>query len=94
MATLRGRAKSKNSPAVFSWNAIANMSKNTTGQILDYDTFKYEYDTTPELADLVDTFDERSITLKTDNSLEAQPQGQTGQLDSMAKRAAGKVMNR
>lgn len=95
MSTLRGRAKSKNSPASFSWQAIANMSKNITGQVLDYESFKSEYDANPAIAELVSDFNETSITLKTTNEVETpNVEQKTNQVDSMAKRAAEKVMNR
>jgi hypothetical protein len=36
-----------------------------TGQTVDYDSFKIEFDSNPELKSLIDNFDENGITLKT-----------------------------
>lgn len=73
------------------------MFNNVTGQVLDYDSFKSAYDTTPELAELVSSYNSSGITLNTRDK-----QKQTGQdhspaaqtTDTMASRAAKKMMGR
>ena len=51
--------------AQFSWPAISKLIQNMTGQTVDYDSFKIEFDSNPELKNLIDNFDENGITLKT-----------------------------
>lgn len=73
------------------------MSQNITGQGLDYETFKQEFDSDPAYAELIDDFNERGVVLKTKASAAQDaaqvPQG-TGSIESSAKRAAQKVVNR
>lgn len=99
MLTLQGRADAKGTPASFSWGAISQMLKNQGGVALDYDAFKNEYDSNPNLQKLIDKFDERGIVVKTKEENppavgeKAQQHNGNG-LDSMAKRAAQKIVNR
>lgn len=41
------------------------MAQNVTGQELDYNTFKQEYDSSEQLKPLIDKFDDKGITIKT-----------------------------
>jgi hypothetical protein len=73
------------------------MMQNMTGQTVDYDSFKAEFDKTPELKNLIDNFDENGITIKTKNKVE-EP-GTVGDkakaknaVASSAKRAAAKMI--
>ena len=72
------------------------MAQNISGQGVDYETFKAEYDNDPALQDVIDNFDERGVTLKTSESDMPVQQGQAsvGSVESSAKRAAAKVVNR
>jgi hypothetical protein len=72
--------------------------QNTTGQEIDYDAFKAEFDSNPALKNLVDNFDERGITIKTKNKIEKP--GVPGDkakaqkaVNTSAKRAAAKMIS-
>lgn len=71
------------------------MLQNVTGQAVDYDAFKSEFDTNPSVKNVVDKFDADGITLKTKNKPEPTVGGEvkkTGKVDAMAKRAAAKAL--
>jgi hypothetical protein len=92
--TLKSRADSKGTPAQYSWDAVSNMLSNVSGTQMDYDTFKKEFDTIPQLKNIVAQFDGRGLTLKTKEKPEAtnsQPNS-AGGLDASAKRAAAKSL--
>lgn len=83
--------------AQFSWPAISKMIQNMTGQTVDYDSFKVQFDSSPELKNIIDNFDENGITLKT-KAKKVEP-GQVGDkakamnnVKSAAKRAAAKMI--
>ncbi len=63
----------------------------------DYDTFKLAYDSDPNLANLVDRFDQNGIELKTKAKTPAQGpiDGDTGSdaVAQMAQRATNKAMS-
>lgn len=68
-----------------------------TGQTVDYDSFKVQFDKTPELKNLIDNFDENGIVIKT--KAKAVEPGQVGDkqkamnnVKSAAKRAAAKMI--
>lgn len=99
LSTLQGRADSKNTSAQLAWPAISKMVQNVTGQDVDYDSFKAEFDANPKMKNLVDKFDANGITIKTKNKV-AQP-GQPGDknkamagVKSSAKRAASRLLNK
>ena len=98
LTNLQSRADSKNTSAQFSWPAISKMMQNTTGQEVDYDAFKSQFDANPQMKSLVDKFDENGITIKTKNKVK-EP-GQPGDKDkamanvkTAAKRAAAKMIS-
>lgn len=71
--------------------------QNMTGQTVDYDSFKAQFDANPELKNLIDNFDENGIVIKT--KAKKQEPGQVGDKDkamanvkSSAKRAAAKMI--
>jgi hypothetical protein len=73
------------------------MMQNVTGQDVDYDAFKNQFDANPQLKDLVDNFDENGITIKT-KAKKKEP-GAVGDKDkamagvkASAKRAAAKMV--
>lgn len=72
------------------------MYQNISGQQVDYETFKADFDANPNLQSLVQNFDSRGLTLKTKEV--EMPQGDQDkgakQVDSMAKRATAKAMKR
>jgi hypothetical protein len=97
LTNLQGRADSKGVTAKFAWPAISKMMQNTTGQEVDYDAFKSQFDANPQIKNLVDNFDENGITIKT-KAKEVEP-GQPGDknkamanVKSSAKRAAAKMI--
>lgn len=76
---------------------MSKMMQNITGQEINYDAFKSEFDTNPQLKGLVDKFDENGITIKTKNKVE-EP-GKVGDkekaktaVNAAAKRAAAKMV--
>lgn len=96
---LKGRADSKNQPAKFSWQAMSQMMQNITGQEIDYDAFKSEFDANPQLKNIVDNFDENGVTIKTKNK--SAPAGVPGDkaaaqanVMSSAKKAASKLLGK
>lgn len=71
------------------------MNQNIDGQQVDYETFKAEYDSNPELQSLVQNFDSRGITVKTrEKEMPTVGTKKTDSVASSAKRAAAKVINR
>lgn len=73
------------------------MMQNVTGQEINYDAFKAEFDANPQIKNLVDKFDADGITIKTKNK--AEEPGAVGDkakaksgVDSSAKRAAAKMI--
>jgi len=70
------------------------MLSNVSGTQMDYDTFKKEFDTIPQLKNIVAQFDGRGLTLKTKEKPEATNSQPTsaGGLDASAKRAAAKSL--
>ena len=94
LLNLRGRADSKHSTAHFSWAAVSNLLKNSSGQELDYDSFKAEYDTNPQLKNIVKSFDGKGLVLAT-KAKDAQPvdsSPKASSVDASAKRATAKAM--
>lgn len=74
------------------------MLQNVTGQEVDYDLFKTQFDTNPQLKSLVDRFDGHGITIKTKKQA-GEPQSvpgekSTGNVEASAKRAAAATLNR
>jgi hypothetical protein len=73
--------------------------QNISGQEINYDLFKLEYDENPAFAELVDRFDANGVVLKTKNKHE--PVGQRSDIDtaksnvnSTAKKAASKLLGK
>ena len=73
------------------------MMQNTTGQEIDYDAFKAEFDANPQMKELVDNFDENGVTIKT--KAKKEETGGVGNkskaknaVASSAKRAAAKMI--
>lgn len=97
LSNLKGRADSQNQPAQFSWNAISNMLQNVGGSALNYDIFKAEFDANPQFKELIKSFNDRGVVVKTNK--EAPKPGQPGDkdaaksnVDRSAKRAAAKMV--
>lgn len=64
-----------------------------SGTEMDYETFKAEFDTIPQLQNIVQQFDGRGLVLKTKEKPEAtrSDKNNTG-IDAAASRAAAKTM--
>ena len=93
LVTLQNRADSQNVPAEYSWDAISNMLKNVSGIKMDYETFKKQYDSIPQMQNIVDRFDSNGLVLKTQEEPEVTKSGdRTSSLDTSAKRAAKKAL--
>lgn len=97
LSNLKGRADSQNAPAQFSWNAISNMLQNVGGGALNYDTFKASFDTNPQFKEIIKSFNDKGVVIKTNK--EAPKPGQPGDkdrsqaaVDNSAKRAAAKMV--
>jgi hypothetical protein len=70
------------------------MLSNVSGSQMDYETFKKEFDSIPQLKNIVAQFDGRGLTIKTKEKPEAtrgQPKA-AGGMDASAKRAAAKSL--
>lgn len=60
---------------------------------MDYETFKAQYDSIPQLQNIVNNFDGQGITLKTKEKPEATRTGnKTSSLDQSASRAAAATL--
>jgi hypothetical protein len=72
------------------------MLQNVTGQQVDYETFKAEFDAGGPLRDIVDKFDSEGVTVKTKEKeiAKGQSNGKGSSVDSMAKRAAANTLKR
>lgn len=71
------------------------MAQNTTGQQVDYETFKAEFDSSPALQAVVKRFDDRGVVVNTrEKDMPTVGQEKTGKVDAMAKRAAAKLTKR
>jgi hypothetical protein len=75
------------------------MMQNLSGQEIDDDAFKAEFDTNPAFKELVDRFDSRGVVLKTKAA--SSPTGQPGDkaaaqanVMSSAKKAASKLLGK
>lgn len=69
------------------------MLGNVSGTQMDYDTFKKQFDTIPQLKNIVAQFDGRGLTLKTKEKPEAtRSDKNTSSLATNAKRAAAKSL--
>lgn len=89
---LRNQANSKDQIATYTWDQISGMLRNVSGIHMDYETFKAEFDSIPQMKKIVDRFDDQGITLKTrEKPTPTQSQGQNN-IMSTAKRAATKTL--
>lgn len=72
------------------------MLQNITGQEVNYELFKQEYDADPALQELIKNFDSHGVTINTTKKDLTRSNKNKGQahVNSMAKRAASKVINR
>lgn len=90
---LKSRSDSKGTPGQFSWEAISNMLKNFSGTKMDYETFKAQFDSVPQLKNVVDRFDGQGVTLKTREKPEAtRSDKDKTNLDQSASRAAAATL--
>lgn len=65
-----------------------------TGLDFDYDTFQFYYDSHPQLQNIVSNFDKHGLTLSI-NEPESEPeQDSQSSIDSTAKKAANKILNK
>jgi hypothetical protein len=90
--TLQARADSKKTSAQFSWQAISKMMQNISGQEMDYDLFKAEFDTNPALKQLVDRFDGHGIIIKTKEKQSTEFGSKPKVNNSAALRAADNIL--
>ena len=70
------------------------MLQNVSGTEMDYETFKAEFDSLPQLKNIVQQFDGRGITLKTKEKPEAtrgEPKSNSS-INAAASRAAAKSL--
>lgn len=93
LSNLQSRANSKKSTAKFSWDAISTIMQNVTGQKIDYDLFKMQFDSNPRVKNLVNRFDSRGIEVKTREKEMPTEFGQKPGIDNAAaSRAAANVL--
>lgn len=90
---LRNQADSRQELASYTWDQVSNMLKNVSGIHMDYETFKAQYDSIPQLSKVVDRFDGQGITLKTkEKPTDTSGEGGQSNIISTAKRAADKTL--
>lgn len=101
LANLKDRASQKRQSSPISWVSFSKLMQNLTGQTFGYDEFTTAVDKDPkfqEIVDqLIDNFDEQGFTLISDEEADQLPQDDTSgdaMVQSTAKRAAAKVMNK
>jgi hypothetical protein len=74
------------------------MMQNISGQQINYDAFKKEFDNNPALDSLVDRFDDDGVVLKTKNKATKAPvrksKGEAGDIKGSAKRAAANILKK
>mgnify|MGYP001163517675 CR=1 FL=1 len=93
---LRGEADSRGQTSKISFNAVAEIMKNTGYPTFNYDLFKKMYDEGQKLKNVVADFDQEKIVLKTEKEAESDPemdfdnQGSTDIVKKMAKSALTK----
>lgn len=93
LSNLQSRANSKKTTAKFSWDAISRMMQNVTGQKIDYDLFKRQFDTNPSVKNLVNRFDGMGVEIKTKEKERPTEFGKKPGIDkAAANRAAGNVL--
>ena len=69
------------------------MMRNFSGIEMDYETFKAQFDTLPQLKNIVDRFDGQGLILKTRKKPEAtRSDKNTTGIDAAASRAAAKSL--
>ena len=69
------------------------MMRNVSGQEIDYDSFKAEFDANPQIKNLVDRFDSRGIVIKTKEKNMPSQSGQPPKADNAAvQRAANNIL--
>jgi hypothetical protein len=69
------------------------MLRNISGTKMDYETFKAEFDQVPQLKNIVDSFNDQGVVLKTKEKPEATRSDKSAtSLDKSASRAAGKTL--
>jgi len=69
--------------------------QNATGQEIDYDAFKSQFDSNPQMKNLVDKFDADGITIKTKNKEKDQAvkaDKSKSNIATSAKRAASNML--
>lgn len=93
LSNLQSRANSKKTTAKFSWNAISSMMQNVTGQKIDYDLFKLQFDSNPGVKKLVNRFDGKGVEIKTKEKERPTEFGKKPEIDNAAaNRAAANVL--
>jgi hypothetical protein len=94
LSNLQNRANAKKSTAKYSWEAISSMMQNINGQEIDYDLFKMQFDSNPQIKNLVNRFDGQGIEIKTKEKNVPTEFGQKPGIDmGAAKSAAKNVMS-
>jgi len=79
--------------ATYTWQQLSKMTQNVMGQAVNYDSFKQDFDSNPELKNLVYRFDGQVIELNTKKSPEeVGGQEPANNIDASAKRAASKTL--
>jgi len=69
------------------------MLQNVSGQSIDYDTFKLEFDSNPNLKNIITRFDGKGLVIKTKEKEQSTEFGKKpGNDNAAAQRAADKVI--
>lgn len=98
LTNLKNQAENKKFSKPYNWAAISKMVQNTTGQTLDYDSFKSEVDANPNLKTLFHNFDDQGVTfikpVEVKTAVAANKEKSQSAVKTAAKRAAGKLLNK
>lgn len=96
LSKLKNEQEAKNNSAPYSWQAISSIMQNTTGQALDYKTFKAEVDSNPQMKELFHSFDDQGIYFVKPPKIgqNADAEQSRAAITSSAKRAAANVLKK
>jgi hypothetical protein len=93
LSNLKHRADSKKTTSSFSWTAISKIYQNISGQELDYDSFKSQFDSDAKIKNLIKSFNRYGVVLNTDEQEMPTEFGQKPKSNNAgALRAADKIL--
>jgi hypothetical protein len=98
LTKLKNDAESRKFTKPYNWAAISKMMQNVTGQALDYDSFKQQVDSNPNLENLFHSFDEQGVTfvkpIEVKTPQAANKEASKAAVNSSAKKAAANLLKK